>query len=110
MERVPAFKRELVFAACLTASCILGAAPASAALAPNYQRLAEMRAILDSSALADVFDVRHPVERIEYLGPDHYRASGGGCRLELRLVSQAMPDGMVGPRRFSIRAGKPVCQ
>lgn len=82
---------------------------AQAALAPNYQRLAEMRAILDSPAIAETFDVRRPLQRIEYLGPDRYRATGGGCQLDLELMEKPLPQGMVGARQFSVRARKVVC-
>lgn len=95
-----------IAALCFAASL----SPAAAALAPNYQRLAEMRAILDNPEVQAAFDVRRPIEGLTYLGPDHYQASGGGCHLDIRLIGVAMPDGMVGARRLKVQAGRLACR
>jgi hypothetical protein len=87
----------------------LAAMPAQAALAPNYQRLAELRAVLDTPGVAAAFGTMEPIERIEYAGPDRYRVSAGRCRLDVRIVDLPMPPGMVGARRFEARPGRRVC-
>jgi hypothetical protein len=88
---------------------LLAGAPAQAALAPNYQRLAELRAVLDLPAVASAFGVE-PVDRIDYVATDLYRLSAGRCSLDVRIVGLAMPRGMVGARRFEARAGRRACR
>jgi hypothetical protein len=85
------------------------AAPAQAALAPNYQRLAELRAVLDLPAVASAFGI-DPVDRIDYVATDLYRLSAGRCSLDVRIIGLPMPRGMVGARRFEARAGRRVCR
>ncbi len=97
----------LCLAACCTAA--LAAAPARAALAPNYQRLAELNAVLALPAVAGAFGIE-PIDRIDYAGPDLYRLSAGRCHLDVRIVGLPMPRGMVGARRFEARAGRRVCR
>ena len=50
----------------------LAASPAVAALPPNYQRLAELRAVLALPAVGTAFGIA-PIERIELAGRDRYR-------------------------------------
>jgi hypothetical protein len=90
----------------VAAALALGALPASAALPPNYQRLAELRAVLAHPGVAGAME---PIERIEYAGPDLYRVTAGRCRLDVRIVDLPMPRGMVGARRFEARPGQRVC-
>lgn len=87
----------------------LAAVPASAALPPNYQRLAELRAVLNHPAVGSAFGMDGPVERVEYVRPDLYRVSSGRCRMDVAIVGLPMPRGMAGPRRFEARPGKKVC-
>ena len=88
---------------------LLAAAPAQAALAPNYQRLAELRAVLDLPEVASAFGIE-PIDRIDYVAADLYRLSAGRCSLNVRIVGLPMPRGMVGARRFEARAGRRVCR
>ena len=87
----------------------LAATPAQAALAPNYQRLAELRAVLDLPAVASAFGIE-PIDRVDYVATDLYRLSAGRCTLDVRIVGLPMPRGMVGARRFEARAGRRVCR
>jgi hypothetical protein len=48
----------------------LAAAPASAALPPQYQRLAELRAVLNHPGVTGAFGVTAPIERIESVRTD----------------------------------------
>jgi hypothetical protein len=93
-------------AACTLA--MLAAAPASAALPPNYQRLAELNAVLALSEVGRAFGIE-PIQRVEYVRPDLYRVSAGRCHLDVRIVDLPTPAGMVGARRFEARAGRRVC-
>lgn len=92
-------------ALCATA---LAAMPAQAALAPNYQRLVELRAVLDHPGVVGAFGGT-PIDRIEYAGPDLYRVTADRCRLDVAIVGLPMPRGMVGARRFEVRPGRRVC-
>lgn len=84
------------------------ALPASAALPPTYQRLAEFRAVIDHPEIASAFG-GDLVTRIEYLREDLYRVSGTRCRLDLAIVTLPNPSGLLGPRRFEVRATDRSC-
>ena len=90
------------------AALTLGAMPAAAALAPNYQRLAELNAVLNDSHVAAAFGMT-PIDRVEYLSPDLYRATAGRCHIDVRIIGLPMPRNMVGARRFETRAGQRIC-
>ena len=87
----------------------LAAMPAAAALAPNYQRIAELRAVLTHPGVAAAFDMSQPIERIEYVRRDLYRVTAGRCRLDVAIHGLPTPRGVAGPRRFEARPGKKVC-
>jgi hypothetical protein len=87
----------------------LAALPAAAALPPNYQRLAELRAVLALPAVGTAFGLE-PIERIDHVGPDLYRVSAGRCHLDVRIVDLPTPRNVVGGRRFEARAGRRVCR
>jgi hypothetical protein len=87
----------------------LAALPAHAALPPNHQRIAELRAVLGLPAVQSAFGI-DPIDRIDYAGNDLYRLSAGRCHLDVRIVSLPTPRGMVGARRFEARAGQRVCR
>src|SRR5947208_6042008 len=87
----------------------LFAFPAPAALAPNYQRLAELRAVLDNDGVIAVAGTMPPIDRIEYIGPDLYRISAGRCHLDARIVDLPVPPGVVGGRHFAVRPGLRIC-
>jgi hypothetical protein len=86
----------------------LAAVPAAAALPPQYQRTAEMRAVLEADGVAEAFGGAS-IDRVEYVRPDLYRVSAGRCHVDVAIVGLPMPRGMVGPRRFEARAGKKAC-
>ena len=90
------------------AAALLAATPAAAALPPQYQRLAELRAVMDHHRVQAAFGSA-PIERIEYLRTDLYRVSAGRCHVDARIVDLPMPRGMVGGRRFEVRPGPRVC-
>lgn len=88
----------------------LAALPAQAALPPQFQRLAEFRAVLAHPGVTGAFAYNEPIERVEYVRPDLYRVSGGRCHLDVSIVSLPMPRAMVGGRRFEARpAARRVC-
>ena len=85
-----------------------GGEAAPVELPPIYQRLAELRAIAEQPAIAAAF-VDTPIERIEYVRVDLYRVTAGRCHLEVEIVGLPVPDGVVGGRRFEVKAGERVC-
>ncbi len=102
-------RRAYLTLAFLLPASMAGLAEARAALAPNYQRLAELRAILEDPAVIAAFGVA-PIARIAHVGPDSYLVASETCQLSVRIVGQPLPSGMVGPRRFSVSAGKANCR
>jgi len=90
------------------AAALLAATPAPAALPPQYQRPAELRAVLDHQGVVAAFGGT-PIERIAYVGTDLYRVTAGRCRIDVRIVGLPMPRGVVGARRFEARPGQRVC-
>ena len=82
---------------------------ANAALAPNYQRLAELNAILQSPGVVSAFAVDDPIRSLEYVSADRYRVSSKRCTLAVEIVGKPLPQGMVGARQFDVVAGKPAC-
>lgn len=90
------------------AAAALAALPASAALAPNYQRLAELRAVLNHPEVARAFG-NDPIDRIDYVRTDLFRLTNGRCRLDVAIVGLPTPRGVSGARRFAVRPGRAVC-
>jgi hypothetical protein len=99
--------RPVPMALALAAATAL-APPASAALAPQYQRAAEIRAVVADGHIANAFDGA-PIERVEYVRRDLYRVSAGRCRLDVAIVDLPAPPDVSGPRRFAVRAGTKAC-
>jgi hypothetical protein len=97
-------RRSLPFAAALALATGAGSAPA--ALPPQYQRIAELRAVLDRAANAFGGVL---IQRIEYVRPDLYRVTAGRCYVDATIIGLPMPRGMVGARRFEVRVGALVC-
>lgn len=89
-------------------AAILAACPAPAALPPKYQRLAELNAVLANRDVGEALGDT-PIDSVAYVRTDLYRVTAGRCRVDARIVSLPMPDGVVGARRFEVRAGQRVC-
>lgn len=94
----------------VTAICCatLAAAPVAAALAPNWQRLAELRRVLEHPGVNAALQDRI-VDKVEYVRTDLYRVSSGRCHVDVAIVGLPVPRGMTGGRRFEVRPGKRVC-
>ena len=86
----------------------LAASPAAAALAPNYQRQAELRAVIAHPAITRAFG-SDPIDRVEYVRTDLYRVSSGRCRTDAAIVELPTPRGVNSGRRFDVRPGRLVC-
>jgi hypothetical protein len=90
-----------------TAAALLAATPAGAALPPKYQRIAELRAVLDR--VAEALGTDEEIDRIDYVRTDLFRVQAGRCHVDVAIVSLPTPPGIVGARRFEARPGRRVC-
>lgn len=99
--------RILVRAVLAAMFAVLTAMPASAALAPHYQRAREIAAVTDAAAAILEFK---PIESVTRVGDDLYRVQTDGCTLDVRIEDTPTPAGMVGPRQFKVVPGKPSCR
>lgn len=99
----------LLLLAATGASLFAAAAPASAALPPKYQRLAELRAVLENPAIQNALG-EGLIDRVQYVRNDLYRVHSGRCHVDARIVGLPLPSGMVGARRFEVQAGRRVCR
>jgi len=88
-----------------TMSLFAWALPAQAALPPEWQRLAELTAVLE--AAAQVLDGR-PIDSVEWMGEDTYRVRAEDCTLELGLRFIPTP-GISGPAKFEVEPGEVMC-
>ena len=97
----------------LLAGLLLGLAlwPSEAigALAPQYQRLAELRAILNDPKVTDRFDINHPIDRVEWVTPDLYRVTGGACHLDIAIHDQPRSQPIAGPRAMVLVPSALTC-
>lgn len=82
---------------------------AQAALPPTYQRLVELKAILDDTSVLKNFPEGSLVDRVEYVKPDHYEVAAGQCTLTVTLKDKSLPIGMVGARQFDLEVGSAKC-
>jgi hypothetical protein len=86
------------------------AAAAHGALPPKYQRLRELQAILNTSAVVEAFPNGEQIEHVRYVGPDRYRVSSKRCAVEVTIANDPKAPAMPGPRRFLVKTGKAVCK
>jgi hypothetical protein len=91
------------------AAGLLFTSSAFAALAPNYQREAELSAIISSDVVRDALGGR-VIDSIEFESPDRYDVDADDCKVEVLLVNKPLPDGMVGARQFDVTVEKTDCK
>lgn len=87
--------------------------PAEAALPPQYQRVNELKAILDSLDIVEAFGISRPIEKIERIGEDLYRVISGSCSMKVAIeddLSKHHAQGWAGPREFVVKPGKLTCE
>lgn len=87
---------------CAGAVLLAGTSLTQAALAPNYQRIAELRAILDDPSVSDAFTIDQPIERIEIVKTDLYRVTAGACHIDVAIVDVPDKEPRAGPRQFKV--------
>jgi hypothetical protein len=90
---------------------LLAGGAAQAALPPQYQRQAELLAIINDPTIIDAFGFAG-IEAIELNGVDHYIVRGGDCMLD--VIVEDLPNtheaGWAGPREFKLVLGNPACE
>ena len=88
---------------------VLWSATAMAALPPQYQRLAELRAILGDSRVVGAFTSR-PIDKIEWIAEDLYRLTAGPCTMDVAIKDDPSRGNVVGPRSFFIDPAPMACK
>ncbi|WP_162918257.1 hypothetical protein [Taklimakanibacter deserti] len=93
----------------LAGAVIFAVVPESwAALPPNYQRIAELQAILSDSAVVETFKVKQPIDRIEFVKTDLYRVTAGACHVDVAIVDKP-GEKRPGPRQFTVKVITRTC-
>lgn len=81
--------------------------PAHAVLAPDIERAREV------AAVTEAVQKRFPGQAIKSVTPREdfgtYDVVVGRCRLKAATVTMPMPDGLVGPRRFTVKLSRAKC-
>lgn len=74
--------------------------PTMAALPPQYQRRAELTAVLNVAT--ETFGIGHIIDAVEFSELDVYSVRSGSCTLTVRIVNapKEHAPGWVGPREF----------
>lgn len=90
---------------------VLVLTPAMAALPPQYQRLAELMAILQDESVSSAFQVYQAIDKLEWISNDLYRVTSENCSMDVTIVDAPTPHeaGWVGAREFAVKAGTLVC-
>ena len=97
----------------LAALLIVAAGPASAALSPYYQSLAEIQRILDDPRLSDALPGQQAIVSIATAGNDVYEVKTARCVVTVTIVNIPPKEGeemMVGPRQFDLQFGESKCE
>jgi hypothetical protein len=97
----------------LTALLIVVAGPASAALSPYYQSIAEIQRILDDPRLADALPGQQAIVSITTTANDVYEIKTDRCTVTVTVVDIPPKEGepiMVGARQFDLQFGAGSCE
>ena len=94
----------------LAAALILAAAPASAALAPLYESMREIEAMLGDPRMADAFKNMEPIVSIEMTAQDVWEFRTPSCLVQVTVKNATVEPGLVGPRQFTLEFGEASCK
>lgn len=100
--------RMLLIAAGVAGPCVLAFTPSHAALAPNYQRLAEMRDVLESPEVATTFDVRRPWSASNISPRITIAPQAAAASLSCTLSASHFPTGWLAHGGSASRPGNPT--
>ncbi len=81
---------------------------AMAALPPQYQRQAELVAIIQDQAVASALR-DEPITGVQMTDVDVFAVTSDSCKVTVGIVDTPMQDGMVGPRQFAVVVTGAVC-
>ena len=100
--RIVALAGLLVLAVCL---------PAQAALPPQYQQQAELRAVVENMDVIDAFGFEG-IDAIVEVETDLWNVRSGNCVLAVRIedVPNNHGEGWAGPRDFTVVVGEKTCK
>jgi hypothetical protein len=84
------------------------ATAASAALAPNYERLRELEAILQNQELIQKLGIEE-ITSIEATRNTTYTIRTATCTVVVTLVATPNAPPLLGPWQFTIQVGDPQC-
>ena len=87
-------------------SLVLLASPAHAVLPPNVEQARELASVTE--AVGKRFPGQ-PIQSITRQDSGSYDVRVGTCRLKARIVTLPTPQGMVGPRQYTVRLTRPKC-
>ena len=90
---------------------LLGLLPgmAMAALPPQYQRQAELVAIIQDRAVEQALQ-DEPIGAVRMTGVDVYEVTSESCKVVVGIVDTPVQDGMVGPRQFAVVVSGVTCR
>ena len=97
----------------LTATLIVAAGPALAALSPYYQSIAEIERILGDRRLQDALQRQEAIVSITSTATDVYEVKTENCTVSVTVVDVPPKEGepmMVGPRQFDLQFGQASCK
>lgn len=82
---------------------------AQAALPPQYQRQAEINAVIDVAT--DALGIDRIIDAVEMIDTDRYQVRTGNCTMVVRIIDlpNKNGEGWVGPRQFEARPEPLVC-
>ena len=85
--------------------------PVQAALPPQYQRQAELRAIIENMDVIDAFGFEG-IDAIVEVETDLWNVRSGNCVLAVRIedVPNNHGEGWAGPRDFTVVVGEKTCK
>jgi hypothetical protein len=91
----------------LTALCLLPNL-ALAALPPQYQRQAELVAIIQDRAVEQALQ-DEPINAVRMTGVDAYEVTSESCKVMVGIVDTPAAEGIVGPRQFAVMVTAATC-
>ncbi len=95
----------------LIAGCLFFAlaSPASAALAPEYQRQREIQAVITNPEVREALK-GHPISAVTWTGDDRVEVTGGACTVKVSIVGTGKPGDPPGPRKFAVEVTSAGCK
>jgi hypothetical protein len=79
-----------------------------AELPPQYQRQAELGAIITSNAVDEALG-HEPIEMIRLTKPDVYVVRSAGCKVSVAIVDIPQAEEIVGARQFTVAVVNTTC-